>query len=847
MPLDVLNPHRAARAAAGRDLNHEGWQRFWTRLLGLPSVASKLPPIGRHVTPQVVRYGNDRLLLVMRVAGMPFESVSTTLIRNHCDALNRTLAALAMDKGNRLSITTTLMRRRMAITHAYRFRSTLMQRFSAKYLARFAERDYFENAFYLSFLLKTDSIAEGAIELEDLGRSMMKALTVYDPEILATYEQDGMLWSEVFTYLGELVNGVAEPQPVTAHPLRDALSASWLHWGYDTLEFDAPAQRRYAQCFDLNVFPRAKAGQTDPMLTLPAEFTLTQTFGCTGTYVAQKAVTAQLNKLTSAGDKATHEHAELEQALAYLNSRELAFGDYHAALVVYGDTDVQARAHGELVAAAALNHCQMRWIKATRSARYTYFSQVPGASIKPRPMFKSTRNLAATFSMHNYSTGKGRGNPIGDGTAVMPLQTVGKSLYHFNFHASREDQDNTGEKLAGHTVILGATGTGKTGLQTTLVGFLERFDPKLFALDVDHGMEIWIEQLGGRYFSLEPGVPTGLAPFELPDTPRNRDFLYDLVGVLGRDVDARGNPFLSASDTQKIKLAVDTVYGLDPQDRCLSRLLESIPEDSGDGLHSRLAKWCHATDGRFAWVFDNPPGSMRDITQERRVGFDVTAFLKEGYAPSEPVLAYLLHLKDLMQEEGGLLATIVEEFWLPLKFRMTQELILKVLKTGRKLEEFMILVSQSPEEAIASPIWPAIRDQCATKIYLPNPEGEWTSYQRCNLTEREFTELKKLSKESRTFLIKQGNQSVFAMLDLYGFDDELAVLSGSADNVAIWRPIWRAKRTEAEQLLASESNPAVRDACLQAALDDAMAEFQRTRKGKRQGAAQIHPTTENNV
>ena len=32
------------------------------------------------------------------------------------------------------------------------------------------------------------------------------------------------------------------------------------------------------------------------------------------------------------------------------------------------------------------------------------------------------------------------------------------------------------------------------------------------------------------------------------------------------------------------------------------------------------------------------------------------------------------------------------------------------------------------------------------------------------------------------FLVKQGHQSMIARLDLAGFDDELAILSGSSDN-----------------------------------------------------------------
>ncbi len=809
------------------------WNRLWGKISGQPAVPDKMPPVGRHLSRRVVKYDDGRVLLVMRVTGMPFESVNRRVIRNRFDALNSTFAALAMDKGNRLSITTTLMRRRLTMEHNYAFKSSFAKQFAARYLERFRKGDYYENSFYLSFLLKVEDFEEGVTELEDLAVSMMKALSAYDPECLETYENDGVLFSEVHEFIGELVNGVRMRIPVSEDPGYQTIPGSWLHWGYDTLEIDAPGERKYAVCYDLNVFPRCKAGQLDPMLTLPAEFTITQTFGCTGSYDARKVIEDQKNKLESVGDKAEHEIKELEKAQGYIQSRELAFGEYHAALVVYAANEERARVQGEYVASASLNSCGMRWVKATRSARFTYFSQVPGGKVKPRPMFKSTRSLAASFSMHNYSTGKATGNPIGDGTAVMPLQTVSKGLYNMNFHASRKDQNNTGEMFPGHATLLGATGTGKTTVQTALLSFLERFDPGIFALDVDHGMEIWIEQLGGKYYSLNAGEPTGLAPFELPDTPRNRDFLYDLVGVLGRDYDDKGNPVLMAKEVGQIKDAVDTVYGIDDvSQRTLSRLLESIPEDDGNGLHSRLSMWCHATNGRFAWVLDNAPTGSLDITNERRIGFDVTAFLKKDYPPTEPVLAYLLHLKDLVQQNVGLLATIVEEFWLPLKYTMTREMILKVLKTGRKAGEFMVLVSQSPEEAIASEIWPAIRDQCVTKVYLPNPNAEWENYRRCNLTEREFAELQKLDAESRTFLIKQGNQSVFAMLDLYGFDEDIAVLSGSRENVALWRPVIAECRARAEQELANERRAEVIWERRQAAIEEANALYQRLRKAK---------------
>jgi len=749
----------------------------------------KLPRIGRPVSVTTTSIDNGGAMMVLRVNGVPFESVSRGEIEARYDSWNRQLAAMTLEKGNRLSLWSTFRRRRVSFGDEYRFYNPFIQQAVDKYLQRFRKHHHYENSFYISAILQGDDLDESVRELEELGESLTKSLIAYDPQPLETYEHNGILFSEPYQFIGELVNGIDERVPVTQATGRDLIPTSHLHFHYDTVEIRTDRSTRFATCYDLKDFPKAGWGQTNPLLTLPVEFTFTQSFGCLSTAEAMDAIQAQINNLESVEDKATHQISELKEALALIAGRDLAFGDYHGALIVYGDTAEAAISNGAYVTSRALNDCGFKFVKATASAPYTYMSQVPGFKTKPRPMPKSTRNLASSFSMHTYSAGKARGNPLGDGSALMPVQTVAKSLFSLNCHASRLDENSVGEKVAGHTLILGSTGTGKTTLETMLLAFLERFDPKIFALDLDQGLRIFLEEMGAIYYTLREGEPTGLAPLGLPDTKRNRAHLYDLVGACCRDENGK----LSADDQRQIKHAVDTVMSLDNiEHKTFSRLMESIP-DTGEenSLWLRLSQWCHATNGRFAWALDNEPSALTNIADLRRIGFDVTDFLKKGYAATEPVLAHLLYLKDQMQRKGGLLATVIAEFWLPASYPTTQELIRKSLKTGRKADEFLILDSQSPEDAIQCPVFAEIRDLTATKIYLPNPDATPDGYKLLNLTDREFRTLKALSKESRTFLIKQSNQSAFATLDLAGMNDEIAVLSSSLDNVAIWEECTR--------------------------------------------------------
>ncbi|OXJ22644.1 transporter [Burkholderia sp. HI2714] len=749
----------------------------------------KLPRIGRPVSVTTTSIDNGGAMMVLRVNGVPFESVSRGEIEARYDSWNRQLAAMTLEKGNRLSLWSTFRRRRVSFGDEYRFYNPFIQQAVDKYLQRFRKHHHYENSFYISAILQGDDLDESVRELEELGESLTKSLIAYDPQPLETYEHNGILFSEPYQFIGELVNGIDERVPVTQATGRDLIPTSHLHFHYDTVEIRTDRSTRFATCYDLKDFPKAGWGQTNPLLTLPVEFTFTQSFGCLSTAEAMDAIQAQINNLESVEDKATHQIGELKDALALIAGRDLAFGDYHGALIVYGDTAESAISNGAYVTSRALNDCGFKFVKATASAPYTYMSQVPGFKTKPRPMPKSTRNLASSFSMHTYSAGKARGNPLGDGSALMPVQTVAKSLFSLNCHASRLDENSVGEKVAGHTLILGSTGTGKTTLETMLLAFLERFDPKIFALDLDQGLRIFLEEMGAVYYTLREGEPTGLAPLGLPDTKRNRAHLYDLVGACCRDENGK----LSADDQRQIKHAVDTVMSLENiEHRTFSRLMESIP-DTGEenSLWLRLSQWCHATNGRFAWALDNEPSALTNIADVRRIGFDVTDFLKKGYAATEPVLAHLLYLKEQMQRKGGLLATVIAEFWLPASYPTTQELIRKSLKTGRKADEFLILDSQSPEDAIQCPVFAEIRDLTATKIYLPNPDATPDGYKLLNLTDREFRTLKSLSKESRTFLIKQSNQSAFATLDLAGMNDEIAVLSSSLDNVAIWEECTR--------------------------------------------------------
>ena len=366
-----------------------------------------------------------------------------------------------------------------------------------------------------------------------------------------------------------------------------------------------------------------------------------------------------------------------------------------------------------------------------------------------------------------------------------------------------------GARNTGHMLCLGATGAGKTTFEGVLVGFLDRFDPKIFAIDFNRSMQLFLETYGTTYFDISNGVDTGLNPFQLEDTPALRSFLYELVGACGRDADGR----LSATDERLIKEAVDSIMLMDFQDRRFSYMSSLIPVEGGDGLGDRLAKWQHSQGGYLAWALDSPVNRFNPKNMNR-VGFNTTDILKPNNPATEPVLSVLFYMKDQMQTGGELFLSLVEEFWVPCNYPTTQRQIEGSLKAGIIKGEFMFLVSQSPEDAINCEIFPAIIQQTPTKVFLPNPEATFEKYQLCGLNEKEFKDFADLEKDSRTMLIKQSNQSTFAKLDLSGYDEFLPIISGTwegiklskqvrsevGDDPAKWVPLFRQRLKEGKSI-----------------------------------------------
>ncbi|MCV2502469.1 MAG: VirB3 family type IV secretion system protein [Neisseriaceae bacterium] len=742
--------------------------------------ADFLPKIIQHVTEDIIYYKDGRFGFGFKLTGFNFEGVDEDYLYHKYKIFNQALMTLSKNFGKNCQISAITKHRKINFDPQYEFKNIFAKRFTQKYLKNINQQDCFVNDFYLFVVIKENQYQQGLKKIKDQINLFMTALADFEPEVLSTYRnENGVIFSEIYELLGSLINLSDEQIPLSSCHAYESLPKASIHFGNNLIEIRNNQQTKWAKLFDLREYGLSKLKVLTPVLDLPFEYNLIHHFHLIDRGNILSKINKQLNEFESVGDQAIFQQAELLEMQGHVSSNTVSAGILASSLIIIAPTPQEASYNASKAIAEFLRSGGFIYEKAGWSAPATFFAQIPGSKEIPRTLTKAITNFSHIAYPYNHSTGKKNNNPLGDGSAIMPLITTSKTLYWFNFHYTEAKEKNNKKPVLGHTLILGKSETGKSTLLNTLLTFSLRFEPYIFALDLDLGMEIFIRAIGGQYFQLKIGQDTGINPFHLKPTDENIDFINSLIEMCA------GNN-LTSEEEKDIHGAVKTVMQLALEQRDFNHLLQNI--DSRN-LKNNLSKWVRG--GRFGWVFDNPK-NIHQPEDFEIVGFDVTEIFKfgEDYPPTEPLLAYIFHLRHLFMQKVAKtkrpIATVIEEFWFASQFPKIAEEIKKVLKSERKRHNFAILVSQSPADAIRSTIFEPIIEQTATKIFLPNPSAEYeNAYQRCGITKTEFERVVNLGEKSRQFLIKQGHQSAVAQLNLSGFDDEMAVLSGTSSNVEI--------------------------------------------------------------
>ena len=775
-------------------------------------------PYTAHVAATVVKTAAGDYLQAFRLAGASFECADDAQLNAWHERLNvlwRNLASI------NVALWTHLVRRPVSTPRAAAAGEDFATRLQARYQERLAGETLMMNELYvavcyrpaagvaaglLTRLLKGSRAMPAELQRIDalencakLAQMVQAALARYEPEILGVYRH-GELWcSSLLEYLALLVNGEWQRVALPGGPVSEALATTRVLFGREALEYRAASITQVGALLGIKEYPTpSSVGMYNRLLAAPFPLVLTQSFTFLSRAAGQALLQRQHVRLLNAGDLAISQAAQLKDALDGLSSNEFVMGEHHLTLQVLATPDqtpedqppswrLKTLNDRVAVARSLLSDTGMTVAREDLALEAAFWAQLPGNfALRPRKAAITSRNFAAMAPFHNYPLGRATGNHWGAALAL--LCTAARSPYYFSLHASDpSDPEGGSRRDTGHTFICGPTGSGKTVFIGFLLALLHQRGVTQVVFDKDHGLEVLVRALGGQYFELRHGMPTGFNPLQLPHEPAQAEFLKSWLQLLVRP---SGGRVLSARESADLEHALRGTLALEPAARRLSRLLEFLDPTDPEGVHARLSRWCEAAGGDYAWVFDNAVDSVAaQLPARALVAFDVTEFLDHPLTRA-PLTLYMFHLVRRLLD-GRRLVCWMDEFWRLLSDPAFEHFAKDGPKTWRKLNAVMCLATQSASDVLESPISRTIIEQTPTKVFFPNVDASASEYTSgFGLTEREFKLIREqLEPGSRAFLVKQGHHSVVCRLDLKGCDAELAVISGRARQVERMRQL----------------------------------------------------------
>ncbi|MFP1132969.1 VirB4 family type IV secretion/conjugal transfer ATPase [Asticcacaulis sp. W401b] len=760
-------------------------------------------PFGSHVRPDVIKLkANGDYIAAWRLEGVAFETADPLEIHMRKESLVGFLRGIS---GGQFALWTHKLRRKIHERLDARFENAFCQDLSDRYNRSFDTHSQMATELYLTLVYrpkpaglgrwfskggKLSREARRAQEeealgyLDDTAQQVEAALDRFYPQRLKTVSRGDVVHSELLTLYGFLLNGVWEDVPLRYANLASYLPTSRLHFGERNglVEIWHPKGRKFAGLLDIQEYPRySEPGMCNAILYGQYEYVETQSFSLLNRRDGLAALDRQKGQLIASEDVAEREIAEMDQAMDDLQSGLIELGEYHFSLAIFGETpQAVSKSMGE---ARALLQDGAGFKMAVIDAipECAWFAQLPGNwSMRPREALLTSQNFAALSPYHNFARGKRDGNPWGEALAL--FRTPSGQPFYFNFHSSPDRRDVTDEKYPGNTFVCGATGVGKTALEMTLIAFALKYPGlRCVLFDKDRGAEIAVRAMGGQYFRLERGKPTGFNPLQLEPTESNIQFCEQIIRLLVLPAgEGRG---LTAREESDISKAVRTVMSdqVTAAVRGMTAVAQNLPKTGDNSLHDRLRKWTRGQP--LGWVFDNPR-DLQDLRGARVTGFDYTEFLDDVQVRT-PIMAYLLHRTEELID-GRPFIYVMEEFWKPLQDDHFADFALNKQKTIRKQGGLGVFVTQSPSDVLLHRIGKTMVEQSVTQIFLPNPKADHDDYVNgFKVTEAEFNLIRNLGETSRLFLVKQGHASALARFDLGGLPDVLNIVSGTTENVEL--------------------------------------------------------------
>lgn len=383
----------------------------------------------------------------------------------------------------------------------------------------------------------------------------------------------------------------------------------------------------------------------------------------------------------------------------------------------------------------------------TANAFDAWHGTLPGASTSNvRQPVISSHNFAHIAPLQSIWPGEPVNRHL-NGPALLYATTAQSATFRVNLH----DAD------LGHTLIIGPTGAGKSFLNNVLcLAWLRYPGARIIGIDKDGSSRATTLAAGGHFFDLsDPSRCPGFQPLRHVNTHAVKAWALTWIAQIIRD--GAGIEATSV-DLEEINRCLTLLEQFALADRTLSRLSELIQvETIKDALRP------YTGQGPYAYLFDRNTDTIQDHFWQ---------VFELGHIHGNPrlarvLMAYLFHRAAQAFDPRFPTYFFAEEAWIHLDNPVLAEQFREYLKTLRKFNVSLILLTQSLDDIQRSLIAQTVYQNVATKILLPNSRAPSLEvrplYDAIGLNQRQMELLAEATPKSDYYFVQNKGARLFSI------------------------------------------------------------------------------------
>jgi type IV secretion system protein VirB4 len=275
----------------------------------------------------------------------------------------------------------------------------------------------------------------------------------------------------------------------------------------------------------------------------------------------------------------------------------------------------------------------------------------------------------------------------------------------------------------GHQLIIGSTGTGKSGLIGALVAAYTGVpDARIVWLDLDYSSFVLAHLMGADYRDLGSPETPPINPLSFLDQEGGLEYLYGWFERLFK----RWNFELNERDFEDF---TDALRKAQREGTRNLAGLRALIYGGGDGrdkirriLQHYITYWGH--------IF-NAQDARPDTTLPLLTVYEMRNLWVLGDRAAAPAIELILQ-SIIFRLTGAPVWIFADEFWKFLADPVSSEWFFAAIRTLRRRNAAFVAATQSTIELANHPSRDVILESCPVKVYLPNSELTGSAYTREN-------------------------------------------------------------------------------------------------------------------